>query len=204
MFLICILLGSSVESFAHRGNIENTLTFEELQKLIKSHQICEILYNPSKLAAMVNIDCGSAYYINFITKQTHRIVDQWPSVFFSWRNDKIAEVVSSCGTGCTQAVIFIAPSTVIACNSHDFRVKGMEKNEPNLSSNRPLLIDIKKNVYVCYDANDNIQVYTFPKSPTIYTPYQHFVEAAKINNNHLVIRYENEQTGQLKELEYPL
>ena len=120
MFLICILLGSSVESF-----VKNTLTFEELQKLIKSHQICEILYNPSKSAALVNIDCGSAYYINFITKQTHRIVDQWPSVFFSWRNDKIAEVVSSCGNRMYTSCDFIAPSTVIACNSHDFRVKGI-------------------------------------------------------------------------------
>ena len=161
-------------------------------------------YNSSKSAALVNIDCGSAYYINFKTRLTHTVVNNWPSVFFSWRNDEVAEVVSSCGTGCTQAVIFVAPASVVSCNSHDFRIKDMQKEDPNLSSNRPLLIDPLRKIYICYDNNDNIQVYPLPNTPTIYPPDQYFAETVKIKNGQLVIGYENEKTGKLKLMKYPL
>jgi hypothetical protein len=185
-------------------NSNKDCTFTELSKLIKSREICEILYNPSKTAALVNIDCGSAYYINFKTKKTHRIVDNWPSVFFSWHNDSIAEVVSSCGTGCSQSVIFVAPARVITCESHDFRIKEMSKDEPPLSSNRPLLIDHHKGIYVCYDAKGNIQIFPLSKSETIYPPEHHYAESAKIQYNQLVITYENELTGHKKTKRYPL
>lgn len=204
MSLIFILLSLNSECFAYRVEIKHRYSYNELLKIIKSRQICELQYNPSKTAAIVNIDCGSAYYINFKIKKTHTIIENWPSLFFSWQSDTVAEIESSCGTGCLQNVIFIAPTTVIACNSHQYRVSDMEEGDPNISSNRPLLIDPRKKIYICYDENDNIQVYPFPKVPTIYTDKDYFSGSAEIKNNRLIIHYENQKTAKKKDISYPL
>lgn len=195
MCLIFTLLSSRAEVFARTPWLQKNSLFNELQRLITSHRICEIQYNASKTAALVNVDCGSAYYINFKNKITHKVVEHWPSVFFSWISDDVGEVVSSCGTGCTQAVIFIAPATVVSCASHDFRVKGLKKQEPSITSNRPLLIDSKRAIYICYDGNNNIQVFPFPKSPTVYPPKGFYAEKATLEGNRVIIQYENEMTG---------
>jgi len=195
MCLIFTLLSSKTEVFAASHLSQKIISFNQLQRLIKSHQICEIQYNASKTAALVNVDCGSAHYLNFKNKKTHTIVEHWPSVFFTWISDGVAEVESSCGTGCTQAVIFIAPAIVISCASHDFRVKGLGKQEPSITSNRPLLIDAKKAIYICYDGNNNIQVFPFPKIPTVYPPSGYYADQAKLTQKHLMIHYENEKTG---------
>src|SRR5581483_7214595 len=78
--LIFILLNLN-ESFAHSKQKHPGISFSELNKKIQKKDICEIKYNPSKTAAIVNVDCGSARYINFKTRQTYTIINHWPNVF---------------------------------------------------------------------------------------------------------------------------
>src|SRR5947207_2481725 len=76
-FLIFILLSSN-KIFAYEQQNAQSISFEKLNQKIQKNDICEIKYNPSKTAAIVNIDCGSACYINFKTQQIYTIIDHAP------------------------------------------------------------------------------------------------------------------------------
>lgn len=107
MCLIFILLSSN-EIFAYELKNNQNVSFEKLKEKIKANKICEIKYNSSKTAAIVNINCGSAYYINFKTHQTYTIIANLPNVFPTWMSDTVAHIESPCGTGCSKSIIFIA------------------------------------------------------------------------------------------------
>jgi hypothetical protein len=190
-------------SNANSEHLSNSV-FNDLNTKIKSHKICSIEYNPSKTAAIVDNDCRSAIYMNFVTKQTYSISKNNLAnhVNPSWLNDSIATVEASCGTGCMHVVIFEAPSTIVSCADHEYRIEFLDQHEPpDYYHNRPLLIDIKKRIYVCYDNDDNIQVFPFPTHAYIRPPKGFFSEKATIRNNKLIIFYENGK-GEKKQIEY--
>jgi hypothetical protein len=203
VFFIFISLNLINNCYAHAQQNKTSDLFNELAKKIRNHTVCGIEYNPSKTAAIANIDCGSAIYINFKTKQTYTITDHRPGLVFpTWVNNTIVTVESSCGTGCAKDIIFVAPSTVISCADHEYRIKNLIKTEPpDFYNNRPLLIDPKKEIYVCYDDKNNIQVLPLVKHTSIRPPRGYFSEKAEIRHNHLVIAYKNKD-GKIKEDDY--
>ena len=201
VYLIFISLSLN-ESFAYSTQSKLSISFSELSKKIQKKDICEIKYNPSKTAAIVNIDCGSAYYINFKTQQTYTIVDHWPNIFPSWISDTVAHVEGPCGTGCSKSIIFVAPATVVSCATHEYRIKNLIQNEPpDFYNNRPLLIDPKKGIYVCYDDENNIQIFPLPTHASIHPPKGYFSEKAEIHNGQLVVIYKNKQ-GKINRISY--
>jgi hypothetical protein len=159
----------------------------------KSYQKkCGIIYNPSKTAAIVGGACGKAEYTNLRTKQTSFIAKEYRSFYIKWLDDRVATLEAGCGTGCLTAYVFIAPATVVSCASHDYRIEMQDPREPpDYSHNRPLLVDPKKEIYVCYDGDNNIQVFPFPKQRTIRPPDGYFSENAFIHNGELVVAYRN-------------
>lgn len=196
------MLNLKNECLGHTRKSVNRYSFAELTKKIKKNDLCEIQYNPSKSSAIVNLDCGSATYINFKTKQTYTIIDHWPNIFATWINDTIAHIEGPCGTGCSKSVIFVTPQTIVSCADHEYRIKNLLQNEPpDFYNNRPLLIDPKKNIYVCYDGENNIQVFPLPKHATIRPPKDYFSEKAEIRDDQLVITYEN-KNGKRKRVAY--
>lgn len=197
-FLIFILLNLNNTCFA--------LTFKDIQEKIQKKDICQINYNPSKSAAIVNIDCGSAIYINFKTRQTHAIIHHWPNIFPEWLTDNIATITGPCGTGCSQSIIFMAPSTQISCPVHEYRIKNLSQNEPpDFYNNNPLLIDPHKQIYACYNKQNSIQIFRMPKQlqTTIQPPRGYFSEQAFLRHKRLIIVYKN-KNGKIKKISYPL
>jgi len=170
------------------------ISFEKLNQKIQKNDICEIKYNPSKNAAIVNIDCGSAYYINFKTQQTYTIIDHAPNIFPTWVSDTIAHIQSPCGTGCSKSIIFVEPAITVSCATHEYRIKNINHNvPPDYYNNAPLLIDPKKGIYVCYDEDNNIQVFPLPIHASIHPPKGYFSEKAEIHDGQLVVIYTNKQ-----------
>lgn len=201
MCLIFILLSSN-EIFAYEQNNSQNVSFEKLKEKIKADKICEIKYNPSKTAAIVNINCGSAYYINFKTQQIYAIIANSPNVFPTWISDTIAHIESPCGTGCSKSVIFIAPAIIVSCPMHEYRIKNLSQDEPpDYYNNTPLLIDSKKKLYVCYDEDNNIQVLPLPGHASIRPPKGYFSERAEIKDDQLVIIYRNKK-GKINRVSY--
>ncbi|HLB41235.1 MAG TPA: hypothetical protein VJN02_00020 [Gammaproteobacteria bacterium] len=203
-YLVCLIfiLLNLNESFAYSTQSKPSISFAELNKKIQKKDICEIKYNPSKTAAIVNVDCGSAYYINFKTQQTYMIINHWPNVFPAWISDTIAHIEGPCGTGCSKSIIFVAPATMVSCATHEYRVKNLTENEPpDFYNNRPLLIDPKKEIYVCYDDENNIQVFPLPTHASIHPPKNYFSEKAEIRNGQLVVTYKN-GNGKVKRIPY--
>ncbi len=199
--LIFILLNLN-ESFAHSSQKHSDISFAELNNKVQKSDICEIKYNPSKTAAIVNVDCGSAQYINFKTHQTYAIINHWPNVFPVWISNTIAHIEGPCGTGCSKSIIFVAPATTISCATHEYRIKKLVKNEPpDFYNNRPLLIDPKKGIYICYDDENNIQVFPLPTHSSIHPPKNYFSEKAEIRNGQLIVTYENGK-GKIKRISY--
>lgn len=193
---------SSNEIYAFEKQSNQNIPFEKLNKMIQKKDICEIKYNPSKTAAIVNIDCGSAYYINFETSQTYTIIDHWPNVFPTWVSDTVAHIEGPCGTGCSKSIIFVAPAIVISCTMHEYRIKNLSQNEPpDYYNNTPLLIDPEKELYVCYDEENNIQVFPLPMHASIRPPKGYFSEKAKIRNGQLVVIYKN-GSGKMMQISY--
>lgn len=181
-------------------------SFGYLIKKINTHAHCGIKYNPSKTAAIVNDDCRSAIYVNFKTRQTYRITDHqlYRHTFPIWVNDNIATVENSCGTGCANVIIFVSPATAFTCPGYDYRIRFLRENEPpDYYHNRPLLIDPKRNIYVCYDNEKNIQIYPLPTQPTIHPPTGYFSEKAIIRDDKIVVTYKN-RFDKTKQLEYRL
>jgi len=200
IFLIFISLYSKDDCFAQ---LQQHNLFNKLVNSINKKETCGVKYNPTKTAAIVNIDCGSAIYINFITKQTYTIIDHWPNVFSPlWLNNTTAKINGPCGTGCSKSVIFVAPSTVVSCTEHEYRIESLDDHyPPDFRHNTPLLIDVKKGIYVCYDETDNIQVFPLPKYPTIHPPKGFYSEKAEIRHGKLVVTYENGH-GKIKRVSY--
>ncbi len=168
------------------------IDFTSLQRLINSKNHCGITYSPSKKAAVINPTCGSAVYINFATKHIYPIINNWPNIAQEWMSETVARVTGPCGTGCAKAVIFVAPATVVSCATHEYRITSLDPHEPpDYYNNRPLLIDTKKGIYVCYDDENNIQVLPLPQYSTIHPPKGYFAEKAEIRSDKLVITYKN-------------
>jgi hypothetical protein len=118
-------------------------------------------------------------------------------------NNTVAHIQGSCGSGCAKSIIFVAPATVISCAYHDYRIENLDpKNPPDYSSNRPLLIDVKRKIYVCYDNEGNIQTFPLFSNKTIRPPAEYFSEKAHIHHHKLIIHYENQQ-GKTKQISYP-
>jgi hypothetical protein len=169
-------------------------SFNEIQDKIQKKTICEITYNFSKTAAIVNADCGSAIYINFKTKKIQNIIKHWPNVFANWKTDNIIYLQGSCGTGCSQSVIFMAPFTKIVCPVHEYRIESLSQDEPpDFYNNDPLLIEPDKKIYVCYAEGDVIQVFQMPTKlrATIHPPRGYYADSAKMHGNLLAIVYIN-------------
>ena len=159
-------------------------------------------YNPLKTAAIVHIN-SLPIYIDFKAKKTFTITGPWPGlVAATWLNNSIAHIQGSCGTGCAKSVIFIAPSTVISCSEHEYRIESLDPHyPPDFQHNRPMLIDVKKGIYVCYDDADNIQVFPLPKYPTIRPPKGFYSEKAEIKHGKLIVTYEDGH-GKTKRVSY--
>ncbi|MCX7115390.1 MAG: hypothetical protein NTW08_05745 [Gammaproteobacteria bacterium] len=165
--------------------------------------MCDLYYNPSKTAAIASITCNTATYINFKTKQTYQVMSHQPGLIFTkWLSDSVANVETSCGTGCTNSLIFIAPNITVACSTHEYRIENLDPHmPPDYYHNTPLLIDPKRDIYVCYDENGAIQTYPFPKRASIHPPQGYFAEKATMSNGQLVITYENRH-GNLRKVAY--
>lgn len=185
-FLIFILLNLNEVCYA--------TSFKTIQDKIKKNDICEIDYNSFRTAAIVNIDCGSAIYINFKTKQTYTIVKHWPNVWSRWLTENLAHITGPCGTGCSQSIIFVAPATIISCPIHGYRITSLSPDEfPDFYNNNPLLIEPNKRIYVCYSSRNDIQVFKLPKQlqTEIHPPKGYYAEKAIIRYNKLLILYKN-------------
>jgi len=180
-------------------------SFADIQEKIRTKSICQIDYNFSKTAAIVNSDCGSAIYINFKTKQTKTIVTGWPNAYPVWKTDTLVHIKGSCETGCSQSIIFLAPATSIVCPTHEFRFESLNLDEPpDFYNNNPLLIEPYKKIYVCYAEDNVIQVFRMPRKlqANIYPPKGCYADEARIRNHHLVIIYRNSHEN-MKKIIYP-
>ena len=163
---------------------------------------CGVEYNTSKTAAIVGAACGKARYINFQTKKTYTIAKQYRGFSVKWLDDNTVTLEAGCGTGCIVAYIFIAPATVVYCPVHEYRIEFLDPHEPpDYYHNRPLLVDPKRRVYVCYDENNTIQVYPFPRHASIRPPKGYFTEKASMVNGKLVVQYANRH-GQKQRIAY--
>jgi hypothetical protein len=199
-FILLNWLGSCYAQF----QLNNTSLYNRLIKKINTHSLCGIKYNPSKTAAIVNDDCRSAIYIDFKTKKTYTISTNKLAnhVFATWINDSIATVENSCGTGCANVVVFVSPAVVFACPVHEYRIESLDEHEPpDYYHNRPLLIDSQRKIVVCYDGENNIQVFSLPKQATIRPPSGYYAEKAEIHYNKLMVIYKNKH-GIIKNLIY--
>ena len=186
------------------SNVCFASSFENIRERIQKNELCHIDYNFSKTAAVVNVDCNSAIYINFKTKKVQTIVKNWPNVFPIWKSDTMVYVQGSCGTGCSQSIIFVAPATSISCPVHEYRIDNLSQDEPpDFYNNNPLLIEPHKEIYVCYAENDIIQVFKMPRKlqETIHPPNGYYAESAIIRDHHLMIIYRNKNEN-LKQIEY--
>jgi hypothetical protein len=207
VFFIFISLSLINDCYAKSQQSKGESSFNELAKKIHNHTACGIEYNPSKTAAITNIDCGSAIYINFKTKQTFTITNHRPGFIFpAWVSNNIVTLESSCGTGCAKDIIFVAPKTIISCADHEYRIENLLKNEPpDFYNNRPLLVDPKKEIYICYDEGNNIRVLPLSKQVSkqilIHPPQGYFSEEAEIRHNRLVVTYQNKD-GKVKHIDY--
>ncbi len=203
--LLIFILSSWINRSFARPDQSIDISYNTLIKKIHTREIgiYRSEYNPSKTAAIIFPELGPPVYINFKTKQTYRIVDEWPGIqAVGWLNDSTVHIVGSCGTGCGRSVIFIAPSTVVSCSTHEYRIEELNPHyPPDFRHNRPLLIDVKKGIYVCYDNVNNIQVFPLPKHPTIRPPKGYYSEKAEIKQGKLFVIYENGH-GKIKRVSY--
>ena len=185
------------------GNCYADTRFDALTHAIRDHKMCDLYYNPSRTAAIASIKCNTAVYINFKTHATYTVMPHQPGLIFTtWLSDTVANVETSCGSGCTKSLIFIAPNTTIACATHEYRIQNLDPHTPpDYYHNRPLLIDPKRGIYVCYDENDTIQIFPFPEHASIHPPKGYFANKANLVNNRLVVHYED-QHGHARQIAY--
>jgi hypothetical protein len=181
-------------------------SFDDVRDKIKKKSVYHIEYNSSKTAAIVNIDSGSATYVNFKTRRVTNILKNWPTVSEIWKTNNIAYLRGSCGTGCAQSIIFISPKTSIVCPVHEYRIENLSQDEPpDFYNNDPLVIDTNKKMYVCYDETDVIHVFRMPKHllQTIRPPKGYYADEAVMHNDNLVITYRNARE-KIREIIYPI
>ncbi len=170
---------------------------------IKHHHISELHYNPSKTAAIGSLKGDDAVYIHFKTQSTYGIMPHQPGLIaVKWLSNTVATVETSCGTGCTKSLIFIAPNITIACATHEYRIENLNLHQPpDYYNNIPLLVDPEQRIYICYDENNLIQTYSFPKQPTIQPPKGYFATKAQLNGKKLMIYFKNRH-GNMQKKEY--
>lgn len=202
-----VLLVFTSLSLANQCYANINSLYHQLIEQIHERKTYGIQYNPSKSAAIVKTLNGMSVYINFNTEKVYTIINSWPGlVYATWLSDSIAHIQGSCGTGCAKSIIFIAPSTIISCSEHEYRIKNLNLHyPPDFQHNRPLLIDVKKRIYVCYDKEDNIQVFPLAKHPikhpTIHPPKGYYSEKAEIEHGKLFVIYENGY-GKVRRISY--
>ena len=176
---------------------------DAISHTIRHHKMYNLYYNPSKTAAIASIEYNTAIYINFKTHDTYTIMPHQPGLIFTtWLSDTVANVETSCGSGCTKSLIFIAPNITLACTTHEYRIENLDPNmPPDYYNNTPLLIDPKRGIYVCYDENNTIQVYPFPRHASIHPPKGYFANKASLVNDRLVVHYEDRH-GHAQQISY--
>ena len=196
MFLAFTLLNWTSNSYADAR-------FNKLARAIQHHHISELHYNSSKTAAIGSLKGDTAVYIHFKAQKTYTIMPHQPGLIFTtWLSDTVANVETSCGSGCTKSLIFIAPNITIACTTHEYRIENLDPNmPPDYYNNTPLLIDPKRGIYVCYDENNTIQVYPFPRHASIHPPKGYFANKASLVNDRLVVHYEDRH-GHAQQISY--
>ena len=196
MFLAFTLLNWINNSYAQKS-------YPLFSDAIKHHHMSDLHYNPSKTAAIGSLKGDDAVYIHFKTQSTHSILPHQPGLIaVKWFNNMVATVETSCGTGCTKSLIFIAPNITIACATHEYRIENLNPHQPpDYYNNIPLLVDPKRGIYICYDENNLIQTYPFPKQPSIQPPKGYFATKAKFNGKKLVIYFKNRH-GEVQKKEY--
>ncbi len=188
IILICL----AYQIFILLSNVCFASSFDGIREKIKKDAVYHIEYNFSKTAAIVNLDSSSATYINFKTKRVKNIVKDWINIGEVWKTNNIAYLQGSCGTGCAQSIIFMAPKTSIICPVHEFRFESLDENyAPDFYNNLPLLIETHKKIYVCYAEKNVIQVFKMPRKlyANIHPPKGYFAESAVIRHGHLLINY---------------
>lgn len=170
-------------------------TFDEIYKKVNKRKIYEIQYNHSKTAAIVKPDSGRpVMYVNFKTRQIKNILGDWINPGISWKSDDIALIRGSCGTGCAQSAIFMAPSTIISCPVHEFRFESLNQEyPPDFYNNNFLLVDTRKKIYICYAEENFIQIFKMPfkLQAVIYPPKGYYADEANIHHGKLKIIYLN-------------
>ena len=170
-------------------------SFSEIYKKVNKNEIYEIEYNHSKTAAIIKPDRGgSVLYVNFKTRQMKNILGDWINPGISWKSDDIALIRGSCGTGCAQSVMFIAPSTTISCPVHEFRFESLTSDmPPDFYNNNFLLIDVDKKIYICYAEENIIQIFGMPSKlqAIIHPPKGYYADEADIRHDKLRITYLN-------------
>ena len=120
-------------------------------------------------------------------------MEGWINNFIgTWLTDTVAVVEGSCGTGCAHGLLFIAPDKVVTCSSYNRENDDYIEGNPKSRTNRPLIVDPGREIYVCYDAENRIQVFPFPRSATIMPPKGYAPEQAEIIDGQLHITYENQ------------
>jgi len=132
-----------------------------------------------------------------------KAVQQENSALSIWKSNTIVYIKGSCGTGCSQSVIFMAPSTNIVCPIHEYRIENLNPDEPpDFYNNDPLIIEPHKKMYVCY-AEDNVIVFQMPRKlrMTIHPLKGYYADEASIRHHHLVITYRNRH-GKVKKIIY--
>ncbi len=198
MFLSFISLNLINECYANEN-----ISYHHLVQQIQRGQNFGIQYNSPRSAAIVELLNGIVVYIDFNTRKTYTISNDWPGLVAGvWLDDHIAHIQGSCGTGCARSAIFIAPSTVLSCAYHQYRIASLNPNEPpDFQHNRPLLIDVKKGIYVCYNEEDNIQVFPLSNRSIIRPPKGYYSEKAEIKHGKLFVVYENGH-GKVKRVSY--
>lgn len=169
MFLNFILLSYNNISYAKNKKI---YSFGQIKSLIKTEDIQYLSYNSNKTSAIVYVDYENTLYINFTRKELYLIDFQGTGLTATWLDNNTAQLTGSCGIACATSLLFIAPNITITCPEYypdDIDYDETEKTLP-FRTNHPLLVDVKKQIYICHDDYKEIQVFPFPKSPTIRPP----------------------------------
>ena len=169
MFLNFILL--SYNNVADAKN-KKIYSFDQIENLIKIADVQYLSYNSKKTSAIVYVNYESTLYINFTRKELYLIDFKGTGLVATWLDNNTVQLTGSCGIACATSLLFIAPKITITCPEYypdDTDYDETEKTLP-FRTNHPLLIDVKKQIYICYDAQKATQVFPFPKNFTIRPP----------------------------------
>lgn len=169
-------------------------SFSEVMHGIKHGVLYNVSYNIPKTKAIVGLNDGSAVYVDFETHKTLKLMEGWINNFIGdWLTDTVAVVEGSCGTGCAHGFLFIAPDKVVTCSEYNRENDAYVEDNPKSRTNRPLIVDPDREIYICYDAENRIQIFPFPEYATIMPPKGYAPEQVEIIDGYLHITYENQE-----------